>query len=221
MNIESFSLDFLGHSGFLIGASKRIAIDPYNVSENVEPVDFILITHSHFDHCSIKDIQKLSKKGTIIVATPDSQSKILRVDGVEMHPVEVGDAFELDDITIETVAAYNAKKAFHPKKEGWVGYIVKIGNFIVYHAGDTDLIKEMKHLTGYGKKGNTFVTLLPVSGTYVMDAEEAADAAELLSPHLAIPIHYGAGVAGTLEDAERFVTLCKEKGVHAEILPKL
>ena len=92
---------------------------------------------------------------------------------------------------------------------------------IIYHAGDTDRIPEMEKLTGYGKQGNEFVALLPVSGTYVMTAEEAADVAKLLNVGLAIPMHYGSGVVGTIEDAQRFVTLCEQAGVRAKILEKI
>ena len=43
----------------------------------------------------------------------------------------------------------------------------------------------------------------------------------MLGPDLAIPMHYGAGVAGTIEDAKRFVELCEKKGIKAEILDKI
>jgi len=71
----------------------------------------------------------------------------------------------------------------------------------VYHAGDTDFIEEMKEI-----KVN--VALLPVSGTYVMTAQEAAEAANEMKPKLAIPMHYGA-VAGSAKDAATFKTLFK------------
>lgn len=54
-----------------------------------------------------------------------------------------------------------------------------------------------------------------------MDAEEAADVASLLSPDLAIPMHYGASVAGTEEDAKKFVELCRGLGLKAEVLEKI
>lgn len=220
MKIGNVEISYLGHSGFLLSNGKRIAIDPYNVSDNVGKADIILITHSHYDHCSIKDIQKLAKSGTIVVATPDSQSKITKVDGVEMHPVEAGEEFEAEGIKIETVPAYNIKKEFHPKNEKWIGFIIKFDKVIVYHTGDTDFIPEMHNLTGYGKHGNQFVALLPVSGTYVMDVDEAVEAASILKPNLAVPMHYGS-VVGSIEDAKRFVELCREKGIHAEMLEKI
>ena len=222
MDINDIRLEFLGHSGFLISSEKgkRIAIDPYNLSENIEKADIILITHSHYDHCSIKDIAKLAKPGTTIIIPPDVQSKITKINDVQMQIIEVGDELELSGIKIEAFCAYNVDKDFHPKSEGWLGYLLKLGNVILYHAGDTDRIPEMEKLTGYGKKENTFVMILPVSGTYVMNAEEAAAVASAVNPDIAIPMHYGAGVAGTIDDAKRFVELCKNSGLRAEILEK-
>lgn len=223
MDIKGGKIDFLGHSGFLIVSESgiRVVIDPYNVSSSVDKADIILITHSHYDHCSIKDITHLSKKGSVIVVPADAQSKITRVEGVEMQVIEPGEEVSFGDIKIESIPAYNVGKDFHPKSEGWLGYIIKMNGSIVYHAGDSDKIPEMNKLTGYGKHENGFVVLLPVSGTYVMSAEEAAEAASILSPALAIPMHYGSGVAGTIEDAQRFVKLCDEKNINAKILEKI
>jgi L-ascorbate metabolism protein UlaG (beta-lactamase superfamily) len=223
MEIGGIKIAYLGHSGFLIHNEKKIAIDPYNISEvaGAEKVDLILVTHSHYDHCSIKDIQKLAKKGTIVVVPADAQSKITRVEGVEMQIIEVGDELTFGDVKVVAVPAYNVDKEFHPKSEGWMGFIVKMGDVIVYHAGDSDKIPEMSKLSGYGKEGNKFVAMLPISGTYVMTAEEAAEVASLISPTVAIPMHYGAGVAGTAEDAQRFVKLCMQVGLKAEVLEKI
>jgi L-ascorbate metabolism protein UlaG (beta-lactamase superfamily) len=223
MEIGGIKIAYLGHSGFLINNEKRIAIDPYNISDAAaaDKVDLILITHSHYDHCSIKDIQKLAKKGTIIVVPADAQSKITRVEDVEMQIIEVGDELTFGDVKVVAVPAYNVDKDFHTKADGWVGYLIKMENVIIYHAGDSDKIPEMQKLSGYGKEGNEFVALLPVSGKFVMTAEEAAEIASLINPSIAIPMHYGAGVAGTIEDAQRFVKLCKDINIKAEVLEKV
>jgi len=223
MQIKSLNLEYLGHAGFLLTleSGKTVIIDPYNTSEKIPKADLILITHSHYDHCSIKDIEKLTKEGTTIVIPADAQSKITKIEGIDMQIIEPGDELEFGNTKIEAIPAYNTNKQFHQKREGWLGYIIKTPEVIIYHAGDSDKIPEMSKLTGYGKHGNEFVTLLPVSGKYVMDAEEAAEVASLMSPDLAIPMHYGAGVAGTLEDAKRFTDLCKQSGLKAQILEKI
>src|SRR3989338_3858633 len=135
MDFHDIKIDFLGHSGFMIVAQAglRIAIDPLNVTSGLQAADIILITHSHYDHCCIKDISALSRKGTVIVASADSQSKITRVEGVEMQVIEVGDELSLGKVKIEAVPAYNIGKEFHSKKEGWLGYVIKMDNIIVYH----------------------------------------------------------------------------------------
>ncbi|MFH1801873.1 MAG: MBL fold metallo-hydrolase [archaeon] len=223
MEIKGVKIEYLGHSGFLLTGEngKKIAIDPYNLSEKTIKADIILITHSHYDHCSIKDINKIKKDGTTVVIPADAQSKITKIERVNMQIIEPGDELTFGNIKVEAIPAYNIKKEFHPKREGWMGFIIKFKEVIVYHSGDSDKIPEMRNLTGYGKHGNEFIALLPVSGKFVMDAEEAADVASMISPDLAIPMHYGAGVAGTKSDAEKFIKLCKEKGLKAEILEKI
>lgn len=228
MELNGVKIEWTGHSGFIIsnggnGHVKRIFIDPYNLSEKASEnkADMILITHSHYDHCSIKDMQKVIKHGTKIIIPADVQSKITRLENVSMQIVEAGDEVEIFGIRIEAIPSYNVGKEFHTKKDQFLGYLVKLNGVIIYHAGDCDKIPEMEKLTGYGKKENKFVAMLPVSGKFVMNPDEAADAAALINPDIAIPMHYGAGVAGTIEDAERFVEICKQEVINAEILEKI
>ncbi len=221
MQIKGTSVDWLGHSGFLIKNSKTIYIDPYQIKEGHEKADIILITHSHYDHCSVADMQKIVKEGTKIVMTADCQSKITRFDvPIEMIIVETGQELDLNGIRITTIPAYNIDKHFHTKDEGWVGFMIRMGDVLIYYAGDTDLIPEMQKLTGYSGSDKTFIALLPVGGRFVMTAEEASEAAKLIKPSLAIPMHYGT-ISGTLKDAEEFCELCSEHGIKTKILEKV
>jgi len=223
MNIVDVEIEYLGHSGFLLTYErKKIAIDPYNVSnfEKVGKVDVVLITHSHYDHCSINDIQKLSRVGTIVVVPVAAQSKVLRIKDIDMKIIGVMGEREIDNIKIKAIPAYNIGKNFHQKDDEWLGYIIDFGKVVVYHAGDTDIIPEMKNIKEiYANK--KIVALLPVSGTYVMNAEEASRAAHLINPDIAIPMHYGIEGIGSLDDAHEFVRLCKENGINAMILDKI
>ena len=220
MKIGEVELKWLGHSGFFIRNSKKIYIDPYNIKEGIEKADLILITHSHYDHCSVADIEKIVQDGTKIIMTADCQSKITRFNvPIKMEIIEPGQELDLGDIKISALPAYNSDKHFHPKDENWVGYLLKINNLIIYHAGDTDLIPEMQKLTGHNQPDKEFVALLPIGGRFTMNVEEAAEAAKLIKPTIAIPMHYGS-VVGTNEDAQEFKELCEEEGIRVEILEK-
>jgi len=220
MNINGVELKWLGHSGFLIKNSKVVYIDPYNIKEASEKADLILLTHSHYDHCSVADMEKIIQQGTRIVAPADCQSKITRFEvPIKMEIIEPGREFDFGDIKISALPAYNTDKHFHPKDEGWVGYLVKMNDVLIYHAGDTDIIPEMQKLTGYHQSEKDFIALLPVGGRFTMSVEEAVEAAKIIKPSLVIPMHYGS-IVGTEDDAKEFVELCKEEGINAKILEK-
>ncbi|HIG94624.1 MAG TPA: MBL fold metallo-hydrolase [Nanoarchaeota archaeon] len=220
MKIGDVEIKWLGHSGFLITNSKVIYIDPYNIKEDLVKADLILITHGHYDHCSFADIQKIVKDGTKIILTADSQSKIIRFDTpIKIEIVEPGQELDVLGIKISTFPAYNINKHFHAKDEDLVGYLIKMHDVLIYHAGDTDLIPEMKKLTGYKQEGKKFIALLPVGGRFTMSAEEACEAAKIIKPTIAIPMHYGS-IVGSEEDALEFVELCEEEGIQAKILKK-
>ena len=220
MEIDGVEIKWLGNAGFFIKDSRAIYIDPYNIKEDSEKADLILITHSHYDHCSFADMKKIVKESTKIIIPADCQSKITRFDfPVEMKIIEPNEEINFGGTMISSFPSYNLDKPFHPKEEGWMGYILKINGLLIYHAGDTDFIPEMQRLTGYIGSDKKLIALLPVGGRFTMTAEEAAEAVQLIKPHLAIPTHYGS-IAGTEKDAVEFVQLCKEYGLDAKILEK-
>lgn len=185
-------LGWLGHASFKLRAlEKVIYFDPWQIKDN-EAADLILITHSHFDHLSPDDVRRIQKKETVIVATKDSTSKLKG----DIRTIKPDDRITVGDVQIETIPAYNIGKNYHPKMNGWVGFIVTIGGKRIYHAGDTDAIPEMKRLS-------VDVALLPVGGTYTMTAEEAAGIANEFKPAVAVPMHWGT-IIGSKSDAERF-----------------
>jgi len=212
MKLGNINLEWLGHSGFLLGDGKAIYIDPYNIKAG-EKADIILITHGHYDHCSLEDMEKIIKPGTTIIVPPDCQSKITKLKNVQIQIAEPGEQFDFG-IKILAFPAYNINKEFHPKAENWVGYIIRIDSLVIYHAGDTDLIPEMEKL------GKVDIALLPIGGKFTMNAEQAVKAASIIKPKLAVPMHYGS-IVGNEQDAERFVEGCEEEGIKAEILERV
>lgn len=182
---------WLGHDGFRIDGAKTVYIDPYQI-ESTQPADVILITHEHFDHCSPDDIAKIAGDDTVFVTEKDAAAKL----SGDVRVVQPGDRVSVAGMTIEAVPAYNLDKDFHPRENGWLGFVIDIDGVRVYHAGDTDFIPEMRSL-------EVDIALLPVSGTYVMTADQAVSAADAIRPELAVPMHFGA-IVGDDSDADTF-----------------
>lgn len=194
------NIHWLGHDTFkVVGKNVTVFTDPFRLKKS-DRADVILITHEHYDHCSPEDVKKIQTADTVIVATPDCASKL----SGDVRTVKPGDTLEVKGVKIEAVPAYNTNKQFHPKANGWVGYIFEVDGKRIYIAGDTDYIPEMKEFK------NINVALLPVSGTYVMTADEAVQAALDIRPDVAIPMHYGS-IVGDQSDAERFAEKLKGK----------
>ena len=192
------NIHWLGHASFKLTGEKIIYIDPYEISET-EKADIILITHTHHDHLSMDDIEKIRKLDTVIFAPEDARSKLSDFKSVKPYQV-----FNVGKIRIETVPAYNLDKEFHPEEKNWVGYVIEVDKQRIYHAGDTDLIPEMSELKDID------VALLPIGGTYTMDVTEALQAVNIIAPKIAIPMHYGK-LSGTKMDAEKFKQLASCK----------
>ncbi len=199
---QGIKVTWLGHDGFMITNGKTVIIDPFKIRSNPGKADILLVSHEHFDHLSIEDIRKVATESTAVVAAASCRNELSKLKFKNVKLVQPGDRVKLDDVTVEAVPAYNLNKfrepgkVFHPKEDGKVGFVVQLKGVRVYHAGDTDAIPEMKTL-------KVDLALLPVSGTYVMTAQEAAEAAKMIGPKLAIPMHYGA-IVGSESDAERF-----------------
>lgn len=189
-------LIWLGHAGVALDFPPLVVVDPYQVAKSSRKAGIILVTHSHHDHLDPPSIAVLTGPETVILCAADCLPGLPKGARV-MAP---GDRIEVGGVTVAAVPAYNTNKRFHPKGSPGVGYLITSSDGTVYHAGDTDLIPEMAEI-------RCDIALLPVSGTYVMTAEEAAKAAEILKPRIAVPIHYGP-VAGSPGDAERFRRLC-------------
>lgn len=220
MKIGDVDIKWLGHAGFLIENSSIIYVDPYQIKEGLPKADYILLTHDHYDHCSVPDLQKIVKEGTKIIMTANCQSKIVRFEvPIRMEVIEVGQELAINGLKITAFPAYNIDKHFHTKEDGVVGFLIQLDGVLIYHAGDTDVIPEMQKLTGYKQQGKEFVALLPVGGRFTMSAEEAAEAAKIIKPSLAIPMHWGS-IVGSRDDAEEFKELCEEEGINVEILEK-
>ena len=209
------AVEWLGHSGFRVRAPGGVVyIDPYRVEDGPE-ADVILVTHGHYDHYSPQDVERLSHARTVLVA-PAPVAERARGRVVSIAPGEALEDELLRGVHVAAIPAYNTSKrdpsgnVFHPREAGWVGFVLNVRGERLYHSGDTDVIPEMDTVAGVD------VALLPVSGTYVMTAGEAAEAARRIQPRVAVPMHWGEHI-GSREDAEVFA---ERAPVEVRILEK-
>ena len=172
------------------GGGVVVYTDPFKVPDAPHDADLVLISHEHFDHLSPDDLAKVVKRDAVIVAAEACRGKVTG----DVRYVKPGASVEAKGVTVRAVPAYNVDKKFHPKSAGHVGYVFTLDGTTVYFAGDTDLIAEMADV-------KADVALLPVSGTYVMTAREAVDAATRIKARVVIPMHYG-DIIGTAKDAK-------------------
>jgi L-ascorbate metabolism protein UlaG (beta-lactamase superfamily) len=206
MKLLNLEFTRIAHDTFRIAGSKVIYTDPFKVTKHDE-ADIILLSHEHFDHLSLDDLKKVVFPGTTIVASPLCKDGLKGVKVKEIKFLDPGGKFTVGKVEIEALPAYNLNKfrepghVFHAKEEKRLGFIVQMDGTRVYFAADTDFIPEMKTL-------KCDIALLPVSGTYVMTPEEAAEAAAAINPKIAVPMHYAA-IVGSDADAKKFKSLVK------------
>ena len=200
------NIEVLYHSSIRIIKNKVIYIDPFKIDKSYNDADIVFITHDHFDHYSEEDIDKVINENTTIIIPEELLTKLLKkgINKNAIITVEPNKNYMVQGIKFETISAYNTNKTFHPKENGWVGYIIIINGIRYYIAGDTDITEENKQV-------KCDVAFVPVGGTYTMDFKEAASLINEIKPKIAIPIHYGS-IVGTEQDAIDFIRL-----LHPEI----
>ena len=172
-----------------------IYIDPYKIDKNYNDANYIFITHNHYDHLSLDDINRVSKDNTKYIIPNNDIDKLNSDNVLGVIPNE---DYELDDFKFSTIPSYNTNKPFHKKEYNWVGYILYLDKTI-YIAGDTDITEENKSVL-------CDIAMIPIGGTYTMDYKEAAELINIIKPKKVIPIHYGT-IVGSLEDGNKFADL--------------
>lgn len=190
------SVEVLYHSSIRVSGSKKVYFDPFKVEGTPADADLILVTHDHFDHFSPADIARVRKAGTVIVTPASTAGEVAKLGFEESRIMAPGDKLEVLGLTIEAVASYNTNKPNHPRKNNWLGYILTMDGARYYVAGDTDDIPEARAV-------QCDLALVPIGGTYTLNAAEAARMVNAMAPGAVVPTHYGA-IVGTAADAKTF-----------------
>jgi L-ascorbate metabolism protein UlaG (beta-lactamase superfamily) len=153
-------------------------------------VDAVLLSHLHYDHLDLPSLNLLPRD--VRVVAPAGAGAVLRAAGIrEVEELSQGDATAVGGLRIEATRADHddRRRPLGPRATP-IGFVVR-GRPSVYFAGDTGVFPGMADLAPVD------VALLPVAGWGPklglghMDSEEAARAAALLRPGVAVPIHWG------------------------------
>ena len=196
------NITWIHHASFRIAGDEGVLyIDPWKIPDEPHDADVVFVSHSHYDHFSPPDIEKVSKLDAIVIAPGETIEKLHAANAVDP-----GEQISLKGISVEAVAAYNINKAFHPRGSHWCGAVFTMSGKRIYYAGDTDLIPEMSDLK------DVDVALLPVGGTYTLDAATAARACQSIGCKAAIPYHWG-DIVGSEKDAKTFAKSVKCRSI--------
>jgi L-ascorbate metabolism protein UlaG (beta-lactamase superfamily) len=205
-------IHWLGHDSFRIDGSSTLYIDPWKLPAGQPAATGVLVTHDHYDHLSVPDIDGVTGPDTVVVGPSCVTDKLGARAAVTVRP---GQAVAVGTAQVTAVPAYNLDKfktpgtVYHPREAGHVGYVVDLDGLRIYHAGDTDAIPEMGDI-------DVDVALLPVGGTYTLTPAQAAEVCTRLKAKVVVPMHFG-DIVGTEQDARRFKELC---GIPVTILPQ-
>ncbi|MEX1142447.1 MAG: metal-dependent hydrolase [Thermoleophilaceae bacterium] len=185
---------YLGHACFeLEEGDARVLIDPFLTgcptaaasADEVEPTH-ILLTHGHADH--LGDTVDIAKRtGAQVIAIVELANEIAGKGVEDVIEYNIGGTVELPGGWVRMVPAWHTAVSPDGTPHTPAGVVVKLGDTIVYHLGDTALFSD---LALPGRRDDIDVALMPVGGHYTMDRHDAAVAAELVGAREIVPCHY-------------------------------
>ena len=189
-------ITMLGHSAFLLEGKDRVLVDPFltgnpmaSTSADEVDCDIICVTHGHSDH--LGDAVDIARRTGAVIASIIELSNWLEKTGVKSVGFNMGGTAVIKNTKVTMVPAFHSSSIGAPGLEFSaamaVGMVIDSGR-VVYHAGDTCVFGDMKLIRELYKPD---VALLPIGGFFTMDPKQAAMATALISPKIAIPMHYG------------------------------
>ncbi len=189
---------YLGHSAVMIlNESGNIIIDPFFTNNPLNPMKvadckakYILVTHGHSDH--LGDTIEIAKNNEAKVITNFEIATYLSKKGVKnLVPMNIGGTVYFENFSVKMVEAVHSSSIEYGNNIIYggnpAGFVVKLADLTIYHAGDTALIANMEFIGG---QNVIDIAFLPIGGIYTMDINDALMATKILHPKMVVPIHY-------------------------------
>jgi L-ascorbate metabolism protein UlaG (beta-lactamase superfamily) len=185
---------WLGHGSFVIDGPPLIYINPWRVARADRPADIILVSHDHYDHFSVADIEKLRGPQTRVIGNDRIAQEV-----PECTVLRPWQSISIDRTCIKAVPAYSPTDFRHPLTDGGLGFIISLNFYDIYYAGDTQAIPEMASI-------HPDIAILPIDGNGTLTVGEAVHVTEQMRPKWVIPCNWGTNVASsaTRLEAQRF-----------------
>ncbi len=191
----SIKLTWYGHGSWLISTGEyKILLDPFLNDSPTSPVnadevevDFILVSHGHFDH--VADVAQVANRNdaTVVaifeIATWFAKNHSVK-NTVEMN---IGGSCQLPFGNVKMTPALHSSQLPDGSYGGCpAGFVLSIGDKKIYFACDTSLFSDMKLI---GQQGID-VAVLPIGDLFTMDPADSVEATRIVNPRQVLPAHY-------------------------------
>lgn len=172
-------IQWLGYGSFFIQGPPLIYINPWRITRNTFLADVILVSHNHYEHCSLADIQKLRGAETRVIG---NEMVAQEIEGCEM--LRPWQSIKVDRAGIKAIPAYSPESWQHPLEDGGLGFVISLNLYDIYYAGDTQIIPEMNRL-------RPDIAILPIDGNGTLTLLEAVEVVKQMRPRWVIPSNWG------------------------------
>ena len=187
-------------SPFSIIGPKRVVPPALSLHE-LPPIDFVVISHSHYDHLDLKTIKELAikRKNTVFFVPLGLRDLLEGVGARKVFELDWWDEIRMDDITFIATPAHHwsARSLLDRNKSLWASWMVVSQHFRFWFAGDTGYSNDFTEIRK--RVGEPDLAAIPIGAysprSFMKNAHvnpgEAVDIFLDLGAKKAVAIHWG------------------------------
>lgn len=218
---QGWCVFWLGHASFLLcGAGKRVLIDPVFSDycapypfhfpglkrrvappialRDLPPIDLILLTHTHYDHCDLPTLRHFPLNTAVIVA--EGHRAWLEKQGfTAVRELPWWQSLEIDGLRITSTPAqhFTARSLLDRNRGHWCGWSIEGAGQKLWHTGDSGYCEVFVEIGA--RLGPFDLSMIPI-GAYAprwfmkamhMNPEEAVRVFRETRTQRAIAMHWG------------------------------